>query len=520
MAGRLAGLGHRGVAAATFHAAALRQLRHFWPRVHGTEAPEILASKAPILAPLAAGLPGGYRYLAVRDLAAEIEWAKARRIGAASYEASAVGIGRDAPLPPDLMARLYSRYESAKRRAGRIDFEDMLELTIGLIETDTHGRRRGARPVPLVLGRRVPGHEPAPAGAPRRLARRSRRPRRGRRRGPDDLHVHRGVERLPRALRRTLPAGSIRDARAELPLDARGARSLPTGSWRRGGRPSMSVRRDVRPDHRNGSSRAAPSGPASGDPLVHRSREPSCGDRRRRPESGARRAWRMARWRSSSGRTPSSRDSRRRSGAPGIPFHVRGERFFGRPEVRRAMRVAGALAAREARAREAGGPRRARPRRCPPTPTRRRPTRRRSSTGWRPLSSASSASGATRSRTAKLRPSVTRRSSRCWSWPPRSSATDPAADVASFVAEVDRRAAIEAGGAAAGVELLTLSSGEGPRMGRRVPAGARGGDAADPAGDGTRRTRRGKTPALRRDHPGAALPVAVVGDVARGADGS
>ena len=51
--------------------------------------PEILASKAPILAPLAAGLPGGYRYLAVRDLAAEIEWAKARRIGAGEYEARA-----------------------------------------------------------------------------------------------------------------------------------------------------------------------------------------------------------------------------------------------------------------------------------------------------------------------------------------------------------------------------------------------------------------------------------------------
>src|SRR5512144_2279573 len=73
MAGRLAGLGHRGVAASTFHAAALRQLRHFWPRVHGTDPPEILASKAPILAPLAAGLPGGSRYLAVRDLAAALE---------------------------------------------------------------------------------------------------------------------------------------------------------------------------------------------------------------------------------------------------------------------------------------------------------------------------------------------------------------------------------------------------------------------------------------------------------------
>jgi DNA helicase II / ATP-dependent DNA helicase PcrA len=136
MRARLAALGHRGVAASTFHAAALRQLRHFWPRVHGTEPPSILESKVPILAPLAAGLPGGYRFLAVRDLAGEIEWAKARRIRPTEYETRAVAEARDASLPPDLMAALYRRYEAAKGRAGRIDFEDMLELTIGLIDGD------------------------------------------------------------------------------------------------------------------------------------------------------------------------------------------------------------------------------------------------------------------------------------------------------------------------------------------------------------------------------------------------
>src|SRR5436190_14855623 len=86
MRGRLAALGQPGVAASTFHAAALRQLRHFWPHVHGTDPPAILESKVPILAPLARSLPGGYRYLAVRDLAAEIEWAKARRIRPSEHE--------------------------------------------------------------------------------------------------------------------------------------------------------------------------------------------------------------------------------------------------------------------------------------------------------------------------------------------------------------------------------------------------------------------------------------------------
>ena len=41
-------------------------------------------------------------------------------------------------------------------------------------------RGRGPRPLPLVLGRRVPGHQSAPGSAPRGVARRARRPRRRR----------------------------------------------------------------------------------------------------------------------------------------------------------------------------------------------------------------------------------------------------------------------------------------------------------------------------------------------------
>ncbi|MGH2476417.1 MAG: ATP-dependent helicase, partial [Candidatus Limnocylindrales bacterium] len=134
MRARLAALGHPGVTAATFHAAALRQLRHFWPRVHGVEPPAIVDSKVPVIAPLAAALPRGYRSLAVRDLAAEIEWAKARRIDAAAYADAASLLGRDGPLPPDLMAGLFRRYETSLGRAGLIDFEDMIARTIELIE--------------------------------------------------------------------------------------------------------------------------------------------------------------------------------------------------------------------------------------------------------------------------------------------------------------------------------------------------------------------------------------------------
>ena len=136
MRSRLAALGHPGVTAATFHAAALRQLRHFWPRVRGGEPPRIVESKAPILVPLAKGLPGGYRYLAVRDLAAEIEWAKAGRLAPADYAAGASTLGHDGPLPVDLMAGVFRHYQASLERAGLIDFEDMLARTIELIESD------------------------------------------------------------------------------------------------------------------------------------------------------------------------------------------------------------------------------------------------------------------------------------------------------------------------------------------------------------------------------------------------
>jgi DNA helicase II / ATP-dependent DNA helicase PcrA len=123
---RLAALGFPGVQAQTFHAAAFRQLRYFWPRLSDTRLPEVLDSKAPLLAPIQRSLPGGYKFTAVKDLADELEWAKARRLDPASYGAAAEAMGRTPPIPSDLFTGVFRRYERAKERAGRIDFEDML----------------------------------------------------------------------------------------------------------------------------------------------------------------------------------------------------------------------------------------------------------------------------------------------------------------------------------------------------------------------------------------------------------
>jgi DNA helicase II / ATP-dependent DNA helicase PcrA len=132
---RLAALGFPGVQAHTFHAAAFRQLRYFWPRLSEAPLPGVLDSKAPLLAPLQRGLPGGYRFTAIKDLADELEWAKARRLDPAGYQAAVEALGRTPPLPADLFAGLFRRYERAKERAGRIDFEDMLVRMLEALET-------------------------------------------------------------------------------------------------------------------------------------------------------------------------------------------------------------------------------------------------------------------------------------------------------------------------------------------------------------------------------------------------
>ncbi|HYO43266.1 MAG TPA: ATP-dependent DNA helicase UvrD2 [Candidatus Limnocylindrales bacterium] len=135
MVERLRSLGLPGVTARTFHAHALSQLRFFWPLRHdGEPLPELLDSKALIISRLARQLPGHYRFTPTKDLADEIEWAKSRRIDPRAYEREAAG--REPPIPADLFAGIYDGYERAKTRANRIDFDDLLLRTVDLLEQD------------------------------------------------------------------------------------------------------------------------------------------------------------------------------------------------------------------------------------------------------------------------------------------------------------------------------------------------------------------------------------------------
>ena len=221
MAERISRLGQPGVTARTFHAHALSQLRWFWPSRHdGAELPRILESKAAIIGRLARALPGGYRFTPTKDLADEIEWAKSRRLGPATYAAEAEAAGRAPPIPPELFGRLFADYERAKQRAGL----DRLRRHAHADRRPARDRRRqpSDRPVAQTLAERgrVPGHQPAPGATARAVARGWPRPVRGGRRGPDDLLVHRRDASVPHGLRRAVRGREDHPPYRELPVHA------------------------------------------------------------------------------------------------------------------------------------------------------------------------------------------------------------------------------------------------------------------------------------------------------------
>jgi DNA helicase-2/ATP-dependent DNA helicase PcrA len=135
MRARLTALGAGGVQARTFHAAALRQVRYFAPRLlEGRAVPELLESKGRLVA-LAAGRTGvKVDRTAARDLAAEIEWAKSSLVEPGEYAVAAAKALREPPHEPAKMAEIFAAYESLKRRQGVIDFEDMLRAAVWGIE--------------------------------------------------------------------------------------------------------------------------------------------------------------------------------------------------------------------------------------------------------------------------------------------------------------------------------------------------------------------------------------------------
>lgn len=129
-------LGAHGVQARTFHAAALRQLQYFAPRILGGGMPEVMDNKLRVVGNAAARLRLKVDRAELRDLTAEIDWAKSMLATPEGYEARAREAGRDTPMTPGTVAKLYAEYEATKRRMGQLDFADLLLIMAAGMEQD------------------------------------------------------------------------------------------------------------------------------------------------------------------------------------------------------------------------------------------------------------------------------------------------------------------------------------------------------------------------------------------------
>ncbi|MCD7439126.1 ATP-dependent DNA helicase UvrD2 [Streptomyces lincolnensis] len=137
MRGRLRQLGAAGVQARTFHSAALRQLQYFWPKAVGGSMPRLVDRKVQLVADAAAACRIRLDRGELRDVTGEIEWSKVTQTVPADYPLAAAKAGRDVPRAPAEIAQLYAAYEDVKRDRAVIDFEDVLLLTVAILQ-DRH----------------------------------------------------------------------------------------------------------------------------------------------------------------------------------------------------------------------------------------------------------------------------------------------------------------------------------------------------------------------------------------------
>jgi DNA helicase II / ATP-dependent DNA helicase PcrA len=133
---RLRSLGVGAVSVRTFHAAALAQLEYFWPQLVGVPAPSILDSKAKLIGLAAKSLSINLDNAALRDMASEIEWRKYSMLSMEEYSELSESRPKVAGLSFQKNVEVQKIYEQEKIRAQKLDWEDVLVLTLGLLKAE------------------------------------------------------------------------------------------------------------------------------------------------------------------------------------------------------------------------------------------------------------------------------------------------------------------------------------------------------------------------------------------------
>ena len=157
-----------------------------------------------------------------RGIHTQISNAKNHLIGPDEYAS------RVASFYDQTVADVYGLYQRRLFASNAVDFDDMLMLTVDVLQRFPEARERWAKALPLRAGRRVPGHEPRAVRAAQAARRRAQEPDGGGGSGPVDLLLPRGRHPQHPRVRARLPRHAGDPARAELPLDERDPRTRRT----------------------------------------------------------------------------------------------------------------------------------------------------------------------------------------------------------------------------------------------------------------------------------------------------
>ena len=167
---RLESLGVGGqVTAATFHSAALRQLRRVWADVCEAPFPRLIEDARDITmrAMRRVGLADRLDDMTVRAVRDEINWAKVSLVAPSEVERVAAAVERCMPAGIDAshFADIYDAYELEKTARGEMDFDDILLMMCHVLEEFDEPAARIPPCHRMAYRGRIPGRIPVAAQA-------------------------------------------------------------------------------------------------------------------------------------------------------------------------------------------------------------------------------------------------------------------------------------------------------------------------------------------------------------------
>ncbi|MDN5633224.1 ATP-dependent helicase [Bifidobacterium mongoliense] len=126
------------VKAATFHSAALHQLRKVWPDICDAPLPRLSSEPRDLVSRSIRRVESSDRFsdLEVRDVLAEINWAKVSLVAPSDYPRVCAATHRQPPaaLEVQRFCDVYTAYEQEKTSRGEIDFNDILLIVCHILD--------------------------------------------------------------------------------------------------------------------------------------------------------------------------------------------------------------------------------------------------------------------------------------------------------------------------------------------------------------------------------------------------